>query len=197
MKTILLNGPPSSGKDYAARVIRQHVGRGRIAYLDRMSMPIKRAFAGMMNLYIDPEGNVEPWEARKEEVIPILGVSYRQWQIDFSEVFMKGYGIDIFARLFLERLRVLKLFREGAKREAIMVVPDCGFAVEVTTLRDAMDMQDLLLVRLFREGCDFAKDSRGYISKNIPLLVSTEIKNNGTEEFDKELQELVERFLGL
>ncbi len=192
MKTILLNGPPSVGKDYAARVIRQTFGRGRIAYLDRMSMPIKRAFAGMMNLYIGPEGIVEPWEARKEEIIPILGVSYRQWQIDFSERFMKNYGLDIFARLFLERLRPLR----SLSPDGIMVVPDCGFDLEVRTLRDVMDMHDLLLIRLFREGCDFTGDSRGYISKNIPLLVSTEIRNNGTEEFDKELQELVERFLG-
>jgi tRNA uridine 5-carbamoylmethylation protein Kti12 len=65
-KIILLNGPPSSGKDTAAKHIRQIItipnnnAVGQRAtflhpVLDRMSMPIKRAFAGTMGLPITPE----------------------------------------------------------------------------------------------------------------------------------------------
>ena len=98
-KIILLNGPPSSGKDTAAKFIRQWYNNDEISNifnrctLDRMSMPIKRAFAGTMNLPITEDGEVQPFESDKEAVIPQFGISYRQWQISFSEDFLKSFNL--------------------------------------------------------------------------------------------------------
>lgn len=162
-KIILLNGPPSSGKDTAARHIREGYAQGWHSYrsqLERMSMPIKRAFAGTMGLPIDEDGNVQPWESKKEEIIPAFGVSYRQWQIDFSERFMKPlFDEVIFGMLLVARIR--RRFEKGIAN--LMVIPDCGFQVEIETLYQAFPQEDILLVRPHRAGFTFAGDSRSYV----------------------------------
>lgn len=168
-KIILLNGPPSSGKDTAAKFIRRWYnheakkdgqGFSHHCMLDRMSMPIKRAFAGTMGLPIDEDGNVQPWESKKEEIVPQFGVSYRQWQIDFSERFMKPlFDEAIFGKLLVARIR-----RRFEKRIAnLVVVPDCGFTVEIQTLYHFFPQEDILLIRPHREGFTFAGDSRSYV----------------------------------
>lgn len=165
-KIILLNGPPSSGKDAAARHIRNVFpepvpGNGyRRLLLDRMSMPIKRAFAGTMGLPITEDGEVQPWESCKEEIIPEFGVSYRQWQIDFSERFMKLlYDDAIFGQLCVARIK-----RRFSRNIAnLIVIPDCGFKIEIEVLYQAFDPKDILLVRCHRNGFTFAGDSRSYV----------------------------------
>lgn len=165
-KIILLNGPPSSGKDTAAKHI-QYVFRelrpGNDGYnrplLDRMSMPIKRAFAGTMGLPITEDGIVEPWESCKEEVIHDFGVSYRQWQIDFSENFLKGYREEIFGRLLVARIK--RRFEKGIAN--LIVVPDCGFSIEIDVLYEEFEREDILLIRCHRHGFTFHGDSRSYV----------------------------------
>lgn len=169
-KIILLNGPPSSGKDTAAKHIRSFMqyeaARGLIAkgaipraVLDRMSMPIKRAFAGTMGLPITEDGTVEPWESMKEEIIPELGVSYRQWQIDFSESFLKCYKQDIFGQLLAARIT-----RRFARNIAnLIVVPDCGFSIEIDVMYQTFKHEDILLIRCNRPGFTFVGDSRSYV----------------------------------
>lgn len=176
-KIILLNGPPSSGKDTAAKHIRQwfnhasnkEMQEGRIpegiynkhyCLLDRMSLPIKRAFAGTMGLPITEDGIVEPWESKKEEIIPEFGVSYRQWQIDFSESFLKCYRQEIFGELLAARIG--RRFSRGISN--LIVVPDCGFDIEIKVLYARFDPADILLLRCHRDGFTFDGDSRSYVS---------------------------------
>ncbi len=165
-KIILLNGPPSSGKDTAAKHIRQLAANWQLpksvsvkVLLDRMSMPIKRVFAGTMGLPITEDGIVEPWESKKEEIIPEFGVSYRQWQIDFSESFMKKYKEHIFGYLLVNRIK--RRFEKNIAN--LIVVPDCGFQTEITTVYCEFPQQDILLIRCHRPSFTFAGDSRSYV----------------------------------
>lgn len=169
-KIILLNGPPSSGKDTAAKHIRQFYKEGRDepanynpikwrVALDRMSMPIKRAFAGTMGLPVTEDGIVEPWESRKKEIIPAFGVSYRKWQIVFSESFLKAFDEAIFVKLLAARIQ--RRFEKNIAN--LIVVPDCGFAIEVEILYQIFNPADILLIRCHRHGCTFTGDSRSYV----------------------------------
>lgn len=165
-KIILLNGPPSGGKDTAAKHIRQwyltnttDTRATNRCVLDRMSMPIKRAFAGTMGLPITEDGEVQPWESCKEEIIPEFGVSYRQWQIDFSESFLKCYRQEIFGELLAARIAR----RFSRKIANLIVVPDCGFDIEIKVLYERFDPKDILLIRCHRDGFSFQGDSRSYV----------------------------------
>lgn len=176
-KIILLNGPPSSGKDTAAKHIRQlaqhdtiHArepfrdGLGvpypgtRVA-LDRLSMPIKRAFAATMGLPITDDGDVQPWESQKEVPIPDFGISYRQWQIDFSESFLKKYNPAIFGILLAHQIE--RRFTKGIAN--LMVIPDAGFQIEIDVLYQIFNPADILLVRCHRPDFGFQGDSRSYV----------------------------------
>lgn len=162
MNFILFNGPPRSGKDTAAKIAFDYVATksNLLANWEKFSYPNKRMFATMMQAHLDLWGNVSPYEEKKGEEIPLLGVSYRQWQIDVSEKFMKPlYGKDIFGRLLLDRCRRAEKEIDGAFFP-IFIVSDCGFQIEVDTLKD----HNVLLFRMHRDGCTFEGDSRQWVS---------------------------------
>lgn len=195
-KIILVNGPPSSGKDTAAKALMAHgaLGSHRVL-MDRLSMPIKRAFAGMMQSNIDQYGNVFPYESEKEKIIPMLGKSYRQWQIDFSEKFMKpNYGEAVFGELLVKRIN--RRFQKNISD--IIVIPDAGFEIEVKTLYREYAPKDILLIRCFREGFTFNKDSRSYISApTMPGAAQADIENNNTvDDFAEKVIATVKVWLG-
>lgn len=159
-KLILLNGPPRSGKDTVARHLQLVLDAA--IRLDKFAMPIKRAFAGMIGSTCDYYGDVPYHEEHKEEVIPWLGVSYRQWQIDFSERLMKPqYGGNIFGRMLLDRVKA-QSWADNPERQ-VCVVSDCGFQIEVDTLILEIPPQNVLTLRLIRPGFNFDGDSRGFI----------------------------------
>lgn len=192
-KIILLNGPPSSGKDTAAKHIRQWLNDTERkeesnwrCLLDRMSMPIKRAFAGTMGLPITEDGIVEPWESKKEEPIPEFGVSYRQWQIDFSERFLKTYNNRIFG--FLAASRIERRFQKGIAN--LMVIPDCGFSIEIEVFYNWKDWNrdDILLVRCHRPGFTFEGDSREYVKAPPGSFVFDPFNNSTKASFLEQIE---------
>ena len=173
MRIILFNGPPSCGKDTAARAVYQDLGNRCV--FERFSMPIKRAFAATYSAAINQYGEVHYWENVKDEPSDLLGgKTYRQWQIDFSEKFMKPmYGEYVFPTL--AGIRIAQYFQEDT-----VVIPDCGFQVEVEKFAELMPGQ-CYLIRIHREGFDFSKDSRQYVVSNGKFF-QCDVHNVGTAE---------------
>lgn len=158
IRIVIFNGPPSSGKDTAALACFKSQTVGGFKVFDRMSRPIKKAFAGMVNAPINKFDVVENWEHRKDEPLKILdGKTFRNWQQDFGEKFMKPlYGENIFARLFIER-------QHNQAPNATIFVPDCGFDIEYETLALHYGTENILVVKLYRPGYTFAGDTRKYL----------------------------------
>lgn len=184
-KIILFNGPPSSGKDTAAFACwNSYIHDGR---MEKFSRPIKDAF--LAAICVGDKVIQGLHEENKESIIEELGVSYRQWQIDFSEKFMKPlYGNTIFARLLLDRINVLT--------DKIILVSDCGFQIEIDTLAAAYLPENIALVSLYRRGCDFSNDSREYV-KPLPGMFHFPLVNNGTDKakFESDVVAIVKHWL--
>lgn len=175
-KFILLNGPPRSGKDTAAKMILNgdSINFDYLVNHMKFSAPLKEAFAAVMEKDIN-DFVVEYYEDHKEEIIPFLGVSFRQWQIDFSEKFMKPlYGNDVLGRLFINRIQAD--LENGPDENWVYVISDCGFQVEVDHILKTFPPADVLLIRLFREGCTFVGDSRSYVI--APGCTEIDLRNN-------------------
>lgn len=190
MRIILFNGPPRCGKDTAAKAMLNNGPIGAWKF-DRMSMPLKLGFAGMIGLprgHVDSYGNVFGYEEIKEQPLDLLGVSYRQFQIDMSEKFLKPlYGQDIFGRLFIAR--------NNREDPINVLVPDCGFQVEAESLAKHYGSENMLLIRIGRDGCDFSKDSRGYIDP-LPGMKWWDISNNDTiENFIGTVKNIIARWI--
>lgn len=187
MNIWLFNGPPGCGKDTAVEFLLEHINFG---VLERMSFPNKRAWAGTVNAPIDEKGNVTYWESIKDEPHWVLGDrTYRNWQQDFAEKFMKPhYGEDIFAKLFVLR-------NEERHPFTTILVPDCGFEVEVDYLvKEWSGRHRIFLVRIQRDGKTFAGDTRGYLEgRNLPPnRVYTVFNNRTLEDFKRSILQIWE-----
>lgn len=199
MKLILINGPRSSGKDHSARhLIDFYVDRTIV--FERFSRPIKEAFAAMMGVGLDEYFNVDDYERNKLKPIPLLGnISFVQWQIDFSEKFMKPlYGNSIFAKLMLHRLDEYQhIFPFQDYGEIAVVIPDVGFQIEIDEIVKEFPSEDILLLRLERPGFTFEGDSREYVETRGDFRGETILNDSTVAEFETRLRTIVESFIGV
>jgi hypothetical protein len=158
---------------------------------ERFSMPLKTSFSAISNTTHNEFYENDVYESKKDEVIPWLGYSYRQYQINLSEKHFKPlYGESIFARLFGARL-------ENYSKDATVVVPDLGFDIETDYL-EKMDFKlgidKVLIIRCHRLNYDFSGDSRSYIYTNY--FPSIDINNSGSAEgFESKGERIFESFM--
>lgn len=177
MKIILLNGPAGSGKDAAAELLKREIG----GHIVKFAAPLKAAavaicFEGNWKAFnefdLDQSKKIEP---RPE----FFGVSCRQFQIDVSEKFMKPtYGVDVFGKTLATKINYLKDLGE----EGPYIVSDSGFVPEAEVLVRTFGAENVVLIRLHREGHDYSGDSRDYVNLDHLLVSSYDVYNNGTLE---------------
>lgn len=195
---ILLNGPPGAGKDTAATIIQDWLSNHDFySYINRFSSPIKRAFSGFIGAEeFDELGESVVHAADKEAPIPILNnKSYREWQILFSEDFVKPlFGANTFADLLANDILAYH-FRSKGMDPYFWIISDCGFQSEVDRFADNFDPAGIALFRIRRPGHTFAKDSRQYVEPKGGFLFS-EIPNLASiEEFKWNLDRMMKAFL--
>lgn len=163
MKIVLLNGPPRSGKDTIARGLALLADRD--VKIERFAAPLEGAARAF---------GFDMCDSRKEELHPCLLATRRAFQIALSEEFIKPrFGAAAFGALLVQRLRMLSRLPD------LLAVPDSGFRPEAQILADAFGAKNILLMRVHREGCSFAGDSRSYWPRLVGIAVET-IDNDGS-----------------
>lgn len=192
-KIFLFNGPPGSGKDTAAALMKEHVGN---VFMYKMAFPLKEGCHKLLGL----PGTLEDLEPAKEIALRFglkenflaenetlrkslhlhrdrdsgdFHTTLRQFYIHVSENMMKPlFGDTIFGKLAIEYIK--------NDKNKYVAISDTGFASEVAPLLEYFGKDSFVLVRLHRDGSDFANDSRSYI--HIDGVKSYDINNNGTLE---------------
>lgn len=160
---LFLNGPPHSGKDFAAN----YICATRTATHYKFAAPIKKAISAITGL------SVAALEKRKNDLATPFDVTYRQLMIGMSETWCKPlYGMNIFGRLLLDQIR--------QDNPARVVISDSGFVFEAMALINYFGSKACTLIRLHRDGCTFSNDSRSYIQLQIE---SADLYNSGGAEF--------------
>lgn len=152
-KIFLLNGPPGSGKDTAATYLAG-LFRGTVM---KFATPLKD---GCTAIYCN--GNRALFDqfdtyANKGTPSPqFMGVSCRQAQIDMSEKYMKPvYGQDVFGKILANKIDV--------DQEGFIFISDSGFAPEAEVLADKFGRENIILIKIERDGHTYEGDSRNYI----------------------------------
>ena len=173
-KILILSGPPGCGKDTAGNAIAKQTP----VLLEKFSTPLKSAIAAFLGIPF------EYLERQKEEPVAYGKLpSFRQMQIDLSEKWAKQlYGDDIFAYLLADRLHRAK--------ERDVVITDCGFRVELDYLVKEFGVENVLLVRMVRDGCNYAKDSRSDFCLPTDMKWLRVTNNCGLDSFETEVQDL-------
>jgi hypothetical protein len=169
MKVILLNGAPRSGKSTSAKMLRGILG-DRCAIIG-MSYHLKRMTHGV---YLGRDGwDMDPdaFDGCKSDPQALLdGMSWRQIYIHYSEQVIKPlHGKEWFGEQFVRSARA-----SGAN---MVVVPDNGFVQEAERTVREFGAENVRLCRIYKDGCNFEGDSRGYISLRHLGVVENEITN--------------------
>lgn len=180
MRIILLNGPPSSGKDtIARRVIQEARADGVDVREMKFATPLKEAaarlFPGIKWGLVGEDGRTPPNDSH-----PLLhGRTPRQVLIALSEQFFKPtFGADYFGRRAAEQVEQAE--REGA---AGVVISDSGFIEEAMPLIEAR-RGHVAALHLYRDGCSFDGDSRGYLPSVDGLFVNEAVNQTWDDVAD-------------
>ena len=174
-RIILLNGAPSSGKDTIAGILSDNFG-----YKHRyIANSLVEAAVSLSNVdryewdvrYNDRIKNSKelPWDR-------LGGLSQREFLIKVSEEWMKPvFGNDVFVKK-----EILSDLIEGNKHIPV-VISDCGHKVELDSYIQYYGEDNILLVRVHRDGKTFGNDSRYYLDHKHVV----DIQNN-TMNWDDE-----------
>lgn len=183
-KVIILNAPPSAGKDIAAEWIVEEFDAQHLRFKDQLY----KVAAKMAGIPLSTMITVSCREL-KETPNPYFRianqfVSPRQWLIHCSESIVKPLlGKDYFG----------KSLAESIERD-LVVASDGGFQEELVPVLTAG--HDVYVLRIERKGYTFEGDSRNYFDIS-PAYRTILIENNGTlEQYKNKILNTVDDILG-
>ena len=176
-RILILNGPPRSGKDSLAN---------HIVSLNPLWRHLK--FASTLKqmthrLYNIPEEYAKAYEKDKETPRPeFYGLSARQAYINVSEQYIKPtHGTDFFGQALATQIE--KYLSSTIYHN--FVISDGGFWDEILPLILKFHASAITVVYLSREGSNWSKDSRNYISQDkldFYEVQTVAISNEGDKE---------------
>ena len=166
-KVIILNGAPSTGKDTIAHFFRDEL------YFEKMEVKtelfsIALSVSGIsekdwFERYDDRENNLKevPWGK-------LNGISQREFLVKISEDWMKPvFGDDVFGIKAANRIM--------DSENELFIFSDGGFKEEFDAITSVVGEENVLLIRLHRNGCSFEGDSRSHLSHKHEI----DIQNDG------------------
>ena len=163
VKVILFNGPPGCGKD----TVVQHLldAYPEVFRSQRFALTLK---AGLHTLLGLDEDDAAFEDCKDKPIAEFFGRSPRELYIWVSERVMKpAFGDECFGHIWLRKYHDwIKWVPDD--ENTIVLVPDCGFAPEINPLINHFGAENILLIRIYRQGHDFSSDSRSYITGVLP-----------------------------
>lgn len=179
-KVIILNSPPNTGKDVAAKLIAERTGCSHLEFKATLHN-IAMAITGLpRDKYFEIYNDREKKELPQPE---FLGMSPRNMLIWISEDVCKPkFGKDYFGHPAANSVNLDK----GA------VFSDGGFPEEIKPLCDRLGAHNVYVVRFTRNGATFEGDSRNYLQQeDLPFGVNVCTMSN-----DETLEGFVDSILG-
>lgn len=187
----ILNGPPSSGKDTLADMLVEAAKAGGVTnthhlrFKDVLYQETAEHFDVPVGYLIEVASDT----IQKEKPLSALqGKTPREALIHVSENIIKPlHGDDYFGKKTKEKM--LSLVHDNELN--YFVISDSGFYEELAALCGS-HIDDLLFLKIEREGCSFKGDSRKYLGTNVVYAILDyngvgesivdEVDNNGSKE---------------
>lgn len=171
MKIILFNGPPHSGKDTLAGLVQQQVDNSEIVkFAAPLKSVVKELYCNGSQLLFDLMDSPERKNLPDDQ---FFGISCRQAQINVSEVFLKKvHGERVFGKILAATIK--KKAEAGIEN---FLVSDSGFEPEAAELIDQFGAENIVLLKLIRQGTSYEGDSRSYIDLSKYGVKTYEVVN--------------------
>ena len=172
---VILNGPPRSGKDSVADA-STYTKVGFKRHLLKAALAISGVNEKLWNARYDScvettgfSSSERTYSWCKDIAWELLGgLSQREFLIRVSEEWMKPvFGKGVFGERLKEDLDLISVAHHQLWTKAsifgdVYISSDGGFVEEVQPFLDDPDW-NVIIVRLFRDGCSFEGDSRNYL----------------------------------
>ena len=173
---ILLNGPPRSGKDTIADMMSEYNGYSKLRFKDRLIKITSAIYDVHENLI---EELLDDTEGKEEPSKMFGGLSLRQALIHVSEDVVKpNFGNDYFG----------KITARYVDPSSKACISDTGFIDEAMAIVEKAGVENILLVHLYRKGCNFSNDSRSYLDadkfKHFLILENNGSKNDALNKVE-------------
>lgn len=158
---IFFNGPPRVGKSTTADLVADEIKSKfytRVGNVRRINMAdhLKIATHGLYGYYNSHPDMFEDIKGEPQDELG--GMTWRKGYISTSEELLKKlHGQQFFGDMFKRRV-----LRETDENDCILV-GDSGFGPELIPSINEFGTDNMLLVRLHRDGIDYSGDSRGYV----------------------------------
>lgn len=155
---VIFNGPPGTGKDEAC-LFFEKIGYKHLSFKEELFKETFKFFGVSKGWFMDGYEN----RSIKEKPVPQLKVSgtslsRRDAMIYVSEKYIKPkFGSDYFGTQLTKHV----------DKDHNFSVSDGGFIEELVPIINKVGADDIILVQLTREGCDFSSDSRRYFNGNL------------------------------
>ena len=159
---MVLNGAPGCGKDTIANMLKKRVYELQNV---KFAEPLGKMLAAMIGVEYESEEYYLWREDKKDVIHPMLGMTPRQFLIYMSEEVVKlKFGRDYFGKIAGNVVN---------STDKPIVVTDCGFQYEYEAFKQSLSGDnDIRLVRVLRDGCDYENDSREYVVDKDPVIDS-------------------------
>lgn len=166
---LIFNGPPGTGKDEAAAFFCNKFNFEHLSFKKQLFRETIKYFGVKESWFMDGYNN----RSKKETKEPALkNHSRRTAMIYTSESVIKpNKGNDYFGQQVAEEIDLNKNY----------VISDGGFVEELEPIIDKVGAENVAIVQLTRQGCDFRGDSRRYFDGKFAGEASEIIINHETE----------------
>ena len=152
---VIFNGPPASGKDEAASLYKEKYGFGNLSFKYQLFKETIKHFDVDERWFM--EGYKDRSQKEKAE-FALQGMSRREAMIHVSEDIIKPKkGLDYFGKSVAEEI-------EDGNNYALA---DGGFVEELEPIIEKVGAENIVIVQLTREGCDYSSDSRKYFNGRL------------------------------
>lgn len=159
---ILLNGPPRAGKDTAVAVLEEAFGPEAETF--KFTQPVKDRTHARFGL----DCAHDTYEILKDTPLPEFGgMTPREAYIDTSRKLKDEQGEDAVRKLFVNTIL--------SSEAQIILNPDAGDDSEAEAVAEALGVENVLVIRISRDGHDFSKDCRTWVTS--PALRIADVTN--------------------
>lgn len=214
LKVIVFNGPPRSAKGEAAKYMVSTINNveGFLpAYQREFKDELFKITAAVFNRTL--EGFLKGYDQTLGEYLkekgrtPLPHEDPKMWYKDYTGIVSQRIGINQYSKreaLIHVSENVIKPFfgqdafgqmaANALPEEGVVFFSDSGFAEELRPIIEKVGEENVLVVRLYREGCTFEGDSRDYLQPEMfdNRVKFQDLENNSTlEDFFVKVENVV------